>query len=76
MAEFATPSAVAIATSEAPVTTTTEHKRPEKPDEELFQKELKQRQKEHADAMAKFVRGFFRIRPFIVIFPHKTNTSI
>lgn len=53
MAEFATPSAAAVATSGAdPVV---EKKKPEKPDEEAYNAALKKAEKEHADSMAKFV---------------------
>lgn len=51
MAEFATPSAATMAT----VGTDIEKKKPEKPDEELYNKNLKQAEKEHVEAMAKLV---------------------
>jgi hypothetical protein len=53
MAEFATPSAAAIADA------TTEKKRPEKPDEEAYKAALKKAEKEHADVKAKFVSHLF-----------------
>jgi hypothetical protein len=51
MAELATPPAA------APVEASTEKKRPEKPDEDIYKTSLKKAEKEHADSMAKFVSG-------------------
>lgn len=56
MAEFATPSAAAVATSgAAPVV---EKTKPEKPDEEAYSVALKKAEKEHADCMAKYVSHY------------------
>jgi hypothetical protein len=49
MAELATPSAAAMFDA------TTEKKKPERPDEELYKSNLKKAEKELADAKAKFV---------------------
>jgi hypothetical protein len=49
MADVATPSAAAMFDA------STEKKKPEKPDEELYKANLKKAEKEHADAKAKFV---------------------
>lgn len=52
MADLATPSAAAIFDA------STEKKKPERPDEELYQANLKKAEKEHADAKAKFVSHY------------------
>lgn len=52
MAELATPSAAAMFDGS---TTTGEKKRPEKPDEAVYQANLKKAEKEHADAQKRFV---------------------
>jgi hypothetical protein len=49
MADVATPSAAAMFDA------STEKKKPEKPDEELYKANLKKAEKEHADAKTKFV---------------------
>ena len=49
MAELATPSAAAIFDA------STEKKKPEKPDEEVYQANLKKAEKDHVDVKAKFV---------------------
>jgi hypothetical protein len=49
MADVATPSAAAVFDA------STEKKKPEKPDEELFKANLKKAEKEYTDAKAKFV---------------------
>lgn len=51
MAEYATPSGAAMATVDAGI----DKKKPEKPDEDLFNKNLKQAEKDHADTMVKLV---------------------
>jgi hypothetical protein len=53
MADLATPSAAAIFDA------STEKKKPERPDEELYQANLKKAEKEHVDAKAKFVSYYY-----------------
>jgi hypothetical protein len=49
MADVATPSAAAIFDA------STEKRKPEKPDEEVYKANLKEAEKEHAEAKTKFV---------------------
>lgn len=57
MAEFSTPSAATMATAD----TSIDKKKPEKPDEELFNANVKQAEKEHAESMAKLVCIFISL---------------
>jgi hypothetical protein len=62
MADVATSSGAAIDAKKTVV------EKPEKPDEETYKASLKKAEKEHADAMAKFVREHpIRISPYIYI---------
>lgn len=65
MADLATPSATAIFDA------STEKKKPEKPDEELYQANLKKAEKEHADAKTKFVSRYSLLQGLSV-----TSTSL
>lgn len=55
MAELATPSAAAMFDA------STEKKRPEKPDEAVYQANLKKAEKEHAESQKRFVRASMEV---------------
>jgi len=64
MADLATPSAAAIFDA------TTEKKKPEKPDEELYKTNLKKAEKEHADAKTRFVSNILQLHMLQVKMVH------